>query len=123
MGYETVEEKRIYGRAERVADFIWEAASQWPDFARRSVGLQLVRAGDSIGANIAEGFGRFHPADVCKFFYYARGSLRETVYWLRRAYQRRLITDETYHHLQTELEQLAKELNQSINHQKTRQSK
>ena len=38
---------------------------------------QLIRSITSIGANIAEGFGRFHFADKIKFYYQARGSLNE----------------------------------------------
>jgi len=30
-----------------------------------------------LGANIAEGFGRYHFADKVKFYYQARGSLKE----------------------------------------------
>jgi four helix bundle protein len=50
-----------------------------------------VRAADSVGANIAEAFGRFHYGDKLQFLYYARGSLYETRFWLRQAHQRSLI--------------------------------
>jgi four helix bundle protein len=33
---------------------------------------------DSIAANIAEGYGRYTPADRKKFYLYSRGSLEET---------------------------------------------
>jgi four helix bundle protein len=48
-------------------------------------GSQLVRSADSIGANLAEGFGRKHRADVLRFYTIAQGSLEETLYWIRRA--------------------------------------
>ena len=66
----------------------------WSPFARDTVGQQLVKAADSIGANIAESAGRFHPNDVIRFLYYARGSLRETRFWLKRAIHRHLIADD-----------------------------
>jgi len=63
----------------------------WPVFDKTTVGEQLVRATDSIGANIAEGYGRFHFGDQLRFFYFARGSLFEAKYWLRRAERRHLL--------------------------------
>lgn len=49
----------IFKSAESLADTIWRCAVAWDTFAKNTVGEQLVRAGDSIGANIAEAFGRF----------------------------------------------------------------
>ena len=120
MGYRPVESSRLYERAEGLVDAVWDLASQWPEFARRTVGLQIVRAADSIGANIAEGSGRFHPADVCKFLYYARGSLREPKFFLRRAERRGLLTTESFQKLDADVEQVSRELNAFINFQKSR---
>ncbi|WP_426492643.1 four helix bundle protein [Hymenobacter sp. 102] len=120
MAYEPLEERRLYVRAELVADGIWELVAGWPEFARDTVGKQLVRAADSIGANIAEGGGRFHPGEVRQFLYYARGSLRETKFFLRRAAKRMLINEPQFQAIDSELEQLAKEINATINYQKTR---
>ncbi|WP_170172693.1 four helix bundle protein [Hymenobacter rigui] len=120
MAYEPLEERRLYVRAELVADGIWELIAGWPEFTRDTVGKQLVRAADSIGANIAEGGGRFHPGEVRQFLYYARGSLCETKFFLRRAAKRMLINESRFLALDSELEQLAKEINATINYQKTR---
>ena len=122
MAFEANEDKRIYVAAEEIADEIWDVAVEWPYFVQRSVGLQLVRAADSIGANIAEGMGRFHPNDVCKFLYYARGSLRETIFWLRRAKQRSLMPVESADKLLIDLDTLARELNGAIKFQKSRKT-
>lgn len=120
MPYEPVESKRVYQRAEAVADQFWEMIVAWDWFAKRTVGLQLARAADSIGANIAEAGGRFHPNDVRNFFYFARGSLRETKYWLRRGIQRGLISPDRGASLDGEIEQLAREISQCISYQKQR---
>src|SRR5205809_4779104 len=119
MPFEPLENRRVYQRAEEVADRIWDLVSAWDWFPRKTVGTQLARAADSIGANTAEAGGRFHPHDVRNFLYYARGSLRETKFWLRRAVHRKLITDEVFDILDGELEQFSREINASINHQKT----
>lgn len=120
MPFEKLEDKRMYRRAEEIADQIWVFTSRWSRFAQNTVGEQLTTAGDSIGANIAEAGGRFHANDVKKFLYYSRGSLRETIYWLRRAKSRSLIPDEIVNQVLEELEQLSKEINAAINFQKGR---
>jgi four helix bundle protein len=51
------ENLRVYQLAEELADRIWEIVLAWNIFARDTVGKQLVKAADSIGANIAEGTG------------------------------------------------------------------
>ncbi|MFH1389407.1 MAG: four helix bundle protein, partial [Candidatus Margulisiibacteriota bacterium] len=38
---------------------------------------QLRRASNSICANIAEGFERYHTKDKVRFYYFARGSISE----------------------------------------------
>ena len=48
----------VYKLSERLADEIWVAVISWDRFARDTVGKQVVRAADSIGANIAAGAGR-----------------------------------------------------------------
>src|SRR4028119_2521334 len=58
------------------------------------MGKQIVRSGDSVGANIAEGHGRHSCQDNQRFVKIARGSLNETRHWLRLAYTRNLLTQE-----------------------------
>ena len=123
MGYQPIEESRMYGRAEKIADAVWELTASWEWFARRSVGVQLVDAADSIGANIAEGLGRFHPGEARQFLYYARGSLRETKFRLRRCRARGLIQPAQFGDLDEELEQLSREINQEVAHQRQRKAK
>jgi four helix bundle protein len=120
MPYEPLEEKRVYLHAEGLADRVWEMVMGWDWFARKTCGSQFVNSTDSIGANIAEAGGRFHPNDVKNFLYHARGSLRETKYWKRRAVARQLLNAELYKELDQKLESMAKELNESINFQKHR---
>jgi four helix bundle protein len=67
------------------------AVESWPSFHLWSVGIQLVRAADSIGANIAEGLGRWHQADQRRLLFVARGSLHETEHWIGLAQDRGLL--------------------------------
>ncbi len=66
----------------------------WEYFAKDTIGKQIVRSADSIGANISEGDGRHNFRDNQRFVKIARGSLYETRHWLRRAYTRKLLTSE-----------------------------
>jgi four helix bundle protein len=68
-----------------LADEVQKAVRQWPSFERWTLGIQLVRAAESIGANLAEAYGRWHRRDQRRQLYIARGSVYETEYWLTRA--------------------------------------
>jgi four helix bundle protein len=99
MPYEPLEEKRVYQHAEELADRIWNIVAAWDWFAKKVCGSQFACSTDSIGANIAEAGGRFQPNDVKNFLYHARGSLRESKYWLRRAQNRQLVSSEDFQEL------------------------
>src|SRR5919106_1474600 len=92
MAKTNFESLRVYQLSETLADEIWMIVMKWNVFARDTVGKQLVRAADSIGANIAEGTGRGTFVDNRRFVRIARGSLNETQHFLRRAYKRQLLT-------------------------------
>jgi four helix bundle protein len=80
----------VYRRAAALADEVRATAAEWGAFDRWTVGVQLVRATDSIGANVAEAFGRWGLKDQRRLLYVARGSAYETVHWLERAAAREL---------------------------------
>ncbi|MEZ4783370.1 MAG: four helix bundle protein [Candidatus Kapaibacterium sp.] len=72
------EKLRIYSLAESLADSIWDIVEKWEWFARKTIGSQIVRAADSIGANIAEGVQRRTYIDQRQLSHIARGSVNET---------------------------------------------
>ena len=76
---------RVYALAAEVGDELSRAVAAWPSFEKWSLGMQLVRAADSVAANIAESTGRWHDADKRRLFVIARASLYETEHWLERA--------------------------------------
>jgi four helix bundle protein len=82
----------VYRLAEELSDEIWKVVVGKDFFAKDTVGKQLVRAADSIGANLAEGTDRGSYRDDCRFITIARGSLVDTQHWLRRAQARNLLT-------------------------------
>lgn len=105
------EELRVLQAAETAADAIWKQVVQWEQFPRETVGRQMARSVDSIGANIAEAFGRFHYGEKLQFLYYARGSLFETKYWLNRAQKRDLMPATEVQDYASQLTDLARQLN------------
>jgi four helix bundle protein len=105
------ENLRVYDLAEQLADEVWKIVRRWEMLARDTVGKQLVRATDSIGANIAEGSGRGSNQDYRRFLRIARGSLCETQHWLRRAFRRQLLTPNQVEHLKPMVDSLAPALN------------
>src|SRR6516164_3245879 len=92
VGFVRFQELAVYTLAEDLADTVWEIVRRWDALARDTVGKQLIRAADSIGANIAEGSGRGSEHDYRRFLRIARGSLCETQHWLRRAFRRALLS-------------------------------
>ena len=101
----------VYRLAEDMADRIWDLVVEWDRFAKDTVGKQMVRAADSIGANIAEGVGRGTYQDNRRFIRVARGSLNETMHWLRRAYRRNLLSMEQVLAVRPLVDELAPRLN------------
>lgn len=101
----------VYRLSEQLADEIWRVVTDWDFFAKDTVGRQMVRAADSIGANIAEGSGRFHFQDNRRFIRMARASLYETRHWLRRSYARNLLPKEAVDRLAPLIEELGPRLN------------
>ena len=104
-------ELAVYQLAEEMADAVWDIVRGWDALARDTVGKQLIRSADSVGANIAEGCGRQSYQDNRRFVRIARGSLYETQHWLRRAFRRKLLTKEQITALQPLLANLAPRLN------------
>ena len=80
-----------------------------------TIGKQIVRGADSIGANIAEGVGRGSFQDNRRFVRNARGSLYETKHGLRRAYSRRLLTDSQVERIKPLIDELTPKLNAYLN--------
>jgi four helix bundle protein len=113
MATESFEKLAVYPLAESLADEVWNVVvgRNTDVLARDTVGKQLVRSADSIGANLAEGCGRRSFQDNRRFVNIARGSLYETKHWLRRPFKRKLRSEEQVATLKPLLDELAPRLN------------
>ncbi len=117
-----LEDFEVLRLAESLADEIWPHVIGWDVFARDSVGSQLTRVVDSIGANIAESHGRFHSGEKINPLCYARGSLFETKYWLNRCRARRLLKPELVSGYAERLTEIARQINRFTKHLKGHRS-
>lgn len=104
----------IYCLAIELSDLAWKIYKDMDWQNRKVIGDQFIKAIDSIGANIAEGYGRYHYADKVKFFYNSRGSLFESKHWSFLLVRRKLIKKEDYVELLSKLDKLHQKLNSYI---------
>jgi four helix bundle protein len=111
MGKSVFEQLEVYQLSEKLSQAIWRIVRQWPAFDRNTLGKQLVRAADSIGANIAEGFGRGNGPDHKRFIRIARGSMCEVKHWLRLAFGRELLQQRDVDLLKPLVDELPPRLN------------
>lgn len=89
----TLDNLEIYQLSTKLSQIAWKIYQDLKGEIKISLGLQFIEATDSVGANIAEGYGRFHYLDRIKFMYQARGSLLESRHWFERIKERDLIKD------------------------------
>lgn len=81
-GYLSLDKLEAYKLSRALSQCSWETyeALNWE--IKKIIGNQFITSVDSVGANVAEGYGRFHYLDKVKFYYNARGSLLESRHWL-----------------------------------------
>ena len=83
---------------------------------------QIKRSSKSIGANIAEGYGRHYYMDNVRFCYNARGSLDETLNHIRVSYDLKYCPDGLYRDLCAQVAEVRKLLNGYISWLKTQKT-
>jgi len=103
-----------YKIAFHLSNYVWNLIIKWNHFERSTVGEQFVDAIDSISANIAEGFGRYGKRDKIKFYRYSQGSLMESLDWNQKSKVRKLLSEEEYEHIFTELQKIPKAINSLV---------
>jgi four helix bundle protein len=106
----------VYQISLEISDKIWNLVIRWENFSRNNIGGQLLRAIDSVGANISEGYGRGSKIDNARFVKIARGSLFETKHWLTIAHRRKLISDAEINEILDKIDGLLPRLSAYINY-------
>ncbi len=115
-----LEDLEVYKLACELSKESWEVYSHMSTQDRIVIGSQFIRAIDSVGANIAEGFGRFHYLDKNKFNYNARGSLFESIHWVDLLEARGFINNKELGDLKSKLKTLSIKLNNYISSTRSR---
>lgn len=109
-----LEKLEVYQLAMTIAEKVWNLCLHWDDFNKRTLGMQMVRAADSIALNIAEGYGRFHHKELRQFCFIARGSLLETKSCLEKAHKRDLVNHAEFDHIVNDANRVLMMLNKFI---------
>ena len=118
-----LEDLDVYKISMEIGDKIWNLIILWDNFSRNNIGGQLLRAIDSVGANIAEGYGRGSKIDNARFVKIARGSLFETKHWLTISHKRKLLSDSEIKEILDDIESLLPRLSAYINYLSSSSSK
>jgi len=106
----------VYQLSRKLSSIAWKKFCRMNFEDKKHIGDQFLRSVDSIGANIAEGYGRFHYLDKVRFYYNSRGSHFEAfTHWLELLIEREKISrnefdsiSETAHILQIKLNNFIK---------------
>ncbi len=114
--YISLEDLDIYIISRDLSKIAWEIYIDLKLDHKIIIGQQFVRCMDSVGANIAEGYGRFHSLDRVKFYYNARASLFESKHFTGLLFERELIDKDKYEKIMQLLNLLHPKLNKYIKH-------
>lgn len=110
--YISLENLEVYKLARELSKIGWEIYNSLDWKIKKITGDQFIESTDSVAANIAEGYGRFHYLDKIKFYYNSRASLMESAdHWLELLEERGLVNKNLY----TEFKSTAKELSIKLN--------
>ena len=87
----------VYQAGRGLSKLGWEIYTNLDWQTRKIIGDQFITATDSFGANVTEGYSRFHYLEKIKFYYIARASLSEALeYWLELLLERKKLSLDSY---------------------------
>lgn len=105
----------VYQLARELSKIGWEMYKDLDWQRKKIMGDQFIEATDSVGANIAEGYSRFHYLDKIKFYYTSRASLSEcNEHWLELLNEREKVEQKKYKEFKVIAEKLLIKLNNFI---------
>ena len=113
--YIELKDLEVYKLSRQLSSLAWVIYEKMDWQTKKVIGDQFLTATDSVGANIAEGYARYHYLDKVKFFLYSRASLSESVdHWLSLLEQRGIIEASISKKFQTIAKTLQIKLNNFI---------
>jgi len=118
MGKETfidLKDLEVYRLARELSGLAWKVYKPLDWNERKIIGNQFIESIDSVGANIAEGYRRYHRLDKIKFYYSSRGSLSEAIgHWLELLADREMIDGRDLKDMRTVADKLSYKLESFI---------
>jgi four helix bundle protein len=106
----------VYQLSRKLSGVAWSIFCRMNFEDKKHMGDQFLRSVNSIGANIAEGYGRYHYLDKVRFYYNARGSHFESfIHWLELLAEREKISETEYNSIRETAQNLLFKLNNFIN--------
>jgi len=113
--YIQAKDLQVYQLAHQLSSLAWKVYESLSWQEKKTMSDQFISSVDSIGANIIEGYGRYHHLDKIRFYYYSRASFNEAIYhWLDLLFERRKITEEPFLAMNSIAKQLEVKLNNFI---------
>lgn len=100
----------VWQRAHRLTVDLYELTARFPNSEMYSLTSQIRRAAASIGANLAEGCGRWSEGELNRFVLIAMGSASELDYHLFLASELKFLSQPDYARSTNELTQIRKML-------------
>ena len=93
--YIPLKDLEVYQLSRKLSAMAWRIYDRMNFEEKKTMGDQFIRSVDSVGANIAEGYNRYHYLDKIRFFYYSRASMAEAIeHWLELMYEREKVSKE-----------------------------
>ena len=106
--YLSLEKLETYKLARKLSAIAWDIYQRLSWEHRKIIGSQFIESTDSVGANIAEGFGRKSDREFRQFLIYANGSSLEVQSALYIALDQKYISKEKFEHLYSTTEEISK---------------
>ena len=114
-GYIELKNLEVYQISRQLSSIVWKIYCGMNFEDRKHMGDQFLRSADSVGANIAEGYGRYHYLDKVRFYHNARGShLESFTHWLELLSEREKISTEEFENIRAKASILQIKLNNFI---------
>jgi four helix bundle protein len=113
--YIPLKDLEVYQLSRELSRICWKIYSKLNFQQKKTVGDQFITSADSVGANIAEGYARFHYLDKIRFYYISRGSLSEAVnHWSEIMLERDFISPNEFDEVKIIHQKLEVKLNNFI---------
>ncbi|PSR03271.1 MAG: four helix bundle protein [Bacteroidetes bacterium SW_11_45_7] len=113
--YLELKDLEVYQLSRELSKLGWDIYQPLSFENKKLMGDQFMRAIDSVGANVAEGYGRYYYLDKVRFYYNSRASLMEACeHWLELLHEREILSSEQFENVKKLYKKVQVKLNNLI---------